>query len=234
MLAILVGFFSFQPSKLLYSSSRCLLPVRTDDGRYCPHCSRRMGNGKRQRRYKKISLRVLTPLGDTAEHRYLPFFFSWSYVAADESLVPIGGIIFCGITSVLLAALPFNFLIQLYLIIRLVNLFSEYAALIWLRFSEPETPRPYKIPGGVLLESLSLTLHRILRSDFHLPSHTLFGRLGFVICPLRSIAVRRRDFGGGSAMLSIQKSLGLSYYQIRLLSPKRPAFRPESCQLALM
>jgi amino acid transporter len=87
--------------------------------------------------------------GDTAEHRYLPFFFSWSYVASDDSLVPIGGIIFCGITSVLLAALPFSFLIQLYLIIRLVNLVSEYCALIYLRFSEPNTPRPYKIPGGM-------------------------------------------------------------------------------------
>lgn len=90
----------------------------------------------------------LTLKGDTAEHRYLPFFFSWSYVASDQSLVPIGGILFCGITSILLAALPFSFLIQLYLIIRLVNLFSEYAALIYLRFSEPDTPRPYEIPGG--------------------------------------------------------------------------------------
>lgn len=41
-------------------------------------------------------------------------------------------------------------LLQLYLVIRLTNLFSEYAALIYLRHSDPDRSRPWKIPGGLV------------------------------------------------------------------------------------
>lgn len=34
--------------------------------------------------------------------------------------------------------------------IRLTNLFSEYAALIYLRHSDPDRSRPWKIPGGLI------------------------------------------------------------------------------------
>lgn len=47
-----------------------------------------------------------------------------------------------------MTALQYNFLIQIYLVLRLVIVFSEYAALIYLKYKEPETPRPYEVPGG--------------------------------------------------------------------------------------
>jgi len=48
----------------------------------------------------------------------------------------------------LLAALPYNILIQLMLVLRIANLLLEYAALIRLRYSLPDYPREFKVPGG--------------------------------------------------------------------------------------
>lgn len=34
--------------------------------------------------------------------------------------------------------------------IRILNLICEYAALIRLRYREPNTPRPFVVPGGIV------------------------------------------------------------------------------------
>lgn len=33
---------------------------------------------------------------------------------------------------------------------RLLNLFLEYGSLVYLRFSEPDSPRPWRVPLGVV------------------------------------------------------------------------------------
>ena len=37
---------------------------------------------------------------------------------------------------------------QFYMVVRLVNLISEFGALIYLRYSEPNAHRPFVVPGG--------------------------------------------------------------------------------------
>eukprot|EP01126_Amoeba_proteus_P022655 TRINITY_DN2284_c0_g1_i5.p1 TRINITY_DN2284_c0_g1~~TRINITY_DN2284_c0_g1_i5.p1 ORF type:complete len:411 (+),score=44.90 TRINITY_DN2284_c0_g1_i5:339-1571(+) len=82
-----------------------------------------------------------------ADHRYLPFFFSSSYGRKEN---PYIAIIFVAIVTFILTALPYTHLVQLYLILRLLVLYLEYAALIYLKWKEPSAPRPFEIPGGVL------------------------------------------------------------------------------------
>jgi hypothetical protein len=53
-----------------------------------------------------------------------------------------------------LSALNYEILIQLYLFLRLITLYSEYLALIYLKWKEPDTPRPYSVPGGIFLGRL--------------------------------------------------------------------------------
>jgi hypothetical protein len=43
-----------------------------------------------------------------------------------------------------------NYLMELYLIIRVVNLLTEYAAFIWLKHKEPDRPRPFEAPFGIV------------------------------------------------------------------------------------
>jgi amino acid transporter len=48
--------------------------------------------------------------------------------------------------------IPFSFqeLIELDMFLYALALIPEFAALIWLRIKEPQLPRPYRIPGGIL------------------------------------------------------------------------------------
>jgi len=63
---------------------------------------------------------------------------------------PIAAIIACSCFSLAFSAIPFVFLVQVYLILRLINIIAEYAALIYLRHTEPHANRPYKQPGGLI------------------------------------------------------------------------------------
>jgi amino acid transporter len=57
------------------------------------------------------------------------------------------------VNSVAVALLiPFSFqeLIELDMFLYALALIPEFAALIWLRLKEPDLPRPYRVPGGVL------------------------------------------------------------------------------------
>ena len=56
------------------------------------------------------------------------------------------------VNSVGVAALiPFSFqkLIELDMFLYALALILEFAALMWLRFKEPQMPRPYRVPLGV-------------------------------------------------------------------------------------
>ena len=52
--------------------------------------------------------------------------------------------------TVLISAIPYNILVQIFLTIRVFNLACEYAALIRLRYTEPNTKRPFIVPGGLV------------------------------------------------------------------------------------
>jgi len=80
--------------------------------------------------------------------RKLPRFLGWSWQRHTGTIRPIAGIIATGILSAVFAAIPFNLLVQMFLIVRIVNLACEYACLIRLKYSEPDTPRPFVVPGG--------------------------------------------------------------------------------------
>jgi len=76
----------------------------------------------------------------------LPGFLGWQL----SETRPVAAILAVGVSALLFSALPFDFLVQVYLILRLVNLLAEFAAVIYLRHTEPQTPRPYSMPGGYI------------------------------------------------------------------------------------
>jgi amino acid transporter len=77
-----------------------------------------------------------------------PRLFSYS-VRVGSVVVPFTATILSAFMTWLASMFPYNAGVQLYLLFRLVNLAIEFASLVRLRFSEPDLPRPYKIPGGV-------------------------------------------------------------------------------------
>jgi len=84
-------------------------------------------------------------------HRYLPYFVSWSWVRGGSTTVrPLFSIIANSVLTLIVSALPFNFVVKLYFLVRVVNLVFEYAALVWLKYKEPQRPRPFSVPGGTL------------------------------------------------------------------------------------
>jgi len=77
----------------------------------------------------------------------LPGFLSWSWQGKKGASQPVAAIIFTGVVITALTALPFDFLVEVFLIVRVFNLFCEYAALIRLKYKRPEI-RKYSVPGG--------------------------------------------------------------------------------------
>lgn len=94
----------------------------------------------------------------------LPAFLSWSWQRHTGTIRPIAAIVFTGFVTSLMAILSFNTLVQIYLILRVVNLSCEYGALIRLRYTQPDTPRPFKV-GGKLVAWL-LPLPSLLLAGF--------------------------------------------------------------------
>jgi len=88
--------------------------------------------------------------GSDGSPRFLPKFLAWSWVRHTGTVRPVAAIIFCGLACVFISLLPFQFLVNLFLVLRLTNLFSEYAALIYQRYKLPDHPRPWRVPGGAL------------------------------------------------------------------------------------
>jgi len=81
-------------------------------------------------------------------HRYLPYFVSWSWKSKSGTLRPIMAIVLNSLITLVVSILPFNYVVQVYLIVRVVNLFCEYGALVKLKFTDPDRPRPFRVPGG--------------------------------------------------------------------------------------
>jgi len=84
-----------------------------------------------------------------AKMGYLPSFIGWSWQRHTGTIRPIAAVIFTGVTTTILTGIPYNALVQAFLVIRIFNLICEYAALIRLRYTEPDTERPFIVSGGM-------------------------------------------------------------------------------------
>jgi amino acid transporter len=94
-------------------------------------------------------------------HRYLPYFVSWGWKSKSGTLRPIMAIVLNSVLSVVVSILPFGYVVQVYLIVRVVNLLAEYGALVKLKFQQPDRPRPFEVPGGKI-GTILLTLPTII------------------------------------------------------------------------
>jgi len=105
-----------------------------------------------------------------AKMGYLPPIIGWSWQRHTGTVRPIAAVIFAGIICTAATAISFNDLVQVFLIIRVFNLFCEYAALIRLRYSMPDAKRPFVVPGGIVgvwllgIPSLFLAVFTIAKS----------------------------------------------------------------------
>jgi amino acid transporter len=62
---------------------------------------------------------------------------------------PWAAILVNSVIVTLLIAFSFQTLIELDMFLYALALIPEFAALIWLRFKEPQLHRPYRLPGGI-------------------------------------------------------------------------------------
>jgi len=82
--------------------------------------------------------------------RKMPGFLGWSWRSKSGTLTPVAAILFVGVICVLVTAIPFNVLVEMFLMIRIVNLIAEYGSLIMLRYTMKDKPRPFTVPGGMV------------------------------------------------------------------------------------
>jgi len=88
--------------------------------------------------------------GEETDVEYLPAFLGLEWQRSEDGpILPVAAIFFTGIAILAISAIPYELILQTYLLLRIVNLLFEYGALIWLKLKEPDTPRPYKVPGGI-------------------------------------------------------------------------------------
>jgi len=87
--------------------------------------------------------------GEETDVAYLPPILGWEWQRRPGGTIrPVAAILFTGVAILIISAIDYETLLQFYLILRLVNLILEYSSLVWLRFKEPDTPRPFKVPFG--------------------------------------------------------------------------------------
>jgi len=103
---------------------------------------------------------------------YLPHFLSWSWKRNKTDIgSPVAAIIATAIVLLTISSLHFDYLVQVNLVTQLVNLLLEYSALIRLKYSEPETPRPYVVPFGKVgawlcgLPTLCISIFALVSAD---------------------------------------------------------------------
>jgi len=76
---------------------------------------------------------------------------------------------------------------QLYSAIRLANLFCGYAALIYLRYSSPNFPRPWKVPGGLVgiwamvIPSIAIAIIQLYLSELDVRLRPLYHNESIVV-----------------------------------------------------
>jgi hypothetical protein len=106
------------------------------------------------------------------ESQKLPGFLAWSWQRHTGTIRPIAAVIFTGAVCSVLVLLPYNSLVQIFLVIRVFNLGCEYAALIKLRYSMRDHARPFRVPGGMVVvwllgvPSAILAAFTIVKSDW--------------------------------------------------------------------
>jgi amino acid transporter len=82
-----------------------------------------------------------------AQDGMLPKFFAKFH---PRSRAPWVAITFLAVCWALCLGLGFERLVTIDILLYGASLALEFAALIWLRFREPELPRPFRVPGGKL------------------------------------------------------------------------------------
>eukprot|EP01126_Amoeba_proteus_P003814 TRINITY_DN11280_c0_g1_i2.p1 TRINITY_DN11280_c0_g1~~TRINITY_DN11280_c0_g1_i2.p1 ORF type:complete len:290 (-),score=24.01 TRINITY_DN11280_c0_g1_i2:116-985(-) len=112
-----------------------------------------------------------------ALHRYLPHFCSLS----DRHQTPYVSVISCSILTFCFSILSYPELVQLYLLVRLFTLFSEYGAFIYFKWKYPTLERPFSVPGGIL-GAVIITLPTFGFGMFTLvSSQTSVLKMGFIL-----------------------------------------------------
>ena len=86
--------------------------------------------------------------------RLLPSCISFSISSASGVVRPLAAIVFTALIAFAVALAPFTIVVEAYLYFRVTNLAWEYASLVGLRLKEPNTPRPWRIPGGLPIIAL--------------------------------------------------------------------------------
>lgn len=88
------------------------------------------------------------------EHRYFPLFLAYSKTNCNSEEIPVAGILFTGVVTLLLSLLNQNYLVEVFLILRVVNLLLEYGSFIYLKHSQPNRERPIEVPFGTSIDGL--------------------------------------------------------------------------------
>uniref|UniRef100_A0A6B2L3L8 Amino acid permease/ SLC12A domain-containing protein n=1 Tax=Arcella intermedia TaxID=1963864 RepID=A0A6B2L3L8_9EUKA len=112
------------------------------------------------------------PEDNVALYRFLPRILSWSWQKnpADTG-TPVFGVLICALVTFGLSFLSYDQLVQLNLFTQIVNLLLEYASLVRLKYTEPDTPRPFSVPfgkvGAILLglPTLALSVFSLATSE---------------------------------------------------------------------
>eukprot|EP00697_Spironema_sp_BW2_P011447 gnl/Spiro4/27131_TR13494_c0_g1_i1.p1 gnl/Spiro4/27131_TR13494_c0_g1~~gnl/Spiro4/27131_TR13494_c0_g1_i1.p1 ORF type:complete len:534 (+),score=163.02 gnl/Spiro4/27131_TR13494_c0_g1_i1:56-1603(+) len=91
---------------------------------------------------------VWSMAGQPPETRLLPHFLSYSTRTELGTVRPLAALAATSLAVLLASFAGYSLLVQLWLLSRVLNLGCEFAALIVLRHTAPDTPRPFCIPGG--------------------------------------------------------------------------------------
>jgi amino acid transporter len=81
------------------------------------------------------------------EFGHLPKPFNWTW---ERYNTPWVSIVFSGFVTVFLVSFDFKFLVQIDVFLDVLTLVLEFGAFLWMRYKEPDTDRPFKIPGGMI------------------------------------------------------------------------------------
>lgn len=133
-----------------------------------------------------------------AEDGYLPRLFARRSRLKDA---PVAAILLCAAAWSLVLGLRFDRLVSLDILLYGSSLVLEFAALFALRLKEPELPRPYRVPGGLLGAALLglmptallvLALVKNERETAFGMNALVFGLLLMAAGPLLYLALRKR------------------------------------------
>ena len=82
-----------------------------------------------------------------AEDGFLPAFIGYRH---PKSGAPIGAIVVCCVAYTACLGLGFARLVEIDVLLYGLSLFLEFATLVSLRIREPDLPRPFRLPGGLV------------------------------------------------------------------------------------